>query len=207
MKIYFAFTVLLAVFPLAAQEVLQPCDSLYADRQFKESLRCVLDRMDSGYCKTVADSLKGFQMTAVLYYLLEDFEKTNLYFDQMLFMDQDVKLDPADVPPEILALFNNRKSALFGREPGDDPLNLLPFGIGHFRMKKYHRAVLYSFIAAVSLGVNVRAYQARESMKNDDGTYGNPDKALTFYRVQLTAFYAGFLGAGLASFIDAWRSR
>lgn len=193
--------------PLYAQEALAPCDSLYAEREFKGALRCVLDRMDSGYCRNTADSLKGFQTAAVLYYLLEDFEKTSLYFDQMLLMDPDVRPDPADVPPEILALFNNRRSVLYGKQPGEDPLTLLPFGIGHYRMKKYHRAVLFSFLAAVSLGVNVRAYQARESLKNGDGTYDRPERALALYRVQLTAFYAGFLGTGLASFIDALRSR
>jgi hypothetical protein len=201
------WTLLLLNALLQAQEPLKPCQDLYENREFTPALHCALTRMDSGLVTTREDSLKDYELTAILYYMLEDFEKTNLYFDQILFMDQESRLDPASVPPEIMALFNNRRSALFGKAPDQDAWTLAPFGVGHFRMKKYHRAVLYSFVAAVSLGVNVRAYQARESMRNSDGSYNDPGRALNLYRVQLTSFYAGFLGTGLASFVDALLTR
>jgi hypothetical protein len=115
-----------------------------------------------------------------------------------------------NVPPEIVTMFRTSKLEYDKQHPlpGADrkpaPLRrLLPFGIGHMLEGKYGRGIVYISLSALALGLNISTYQERVGMKGPDGTYRDPAAAYDLQRIQVGAFYGGFLGVGLVSFIDA----
>jgi tetratricopeptide (TPR) repeat protein len=193
-----AFVFLLAA-ACAGQETLSPCQTLYENREFARALDCARRKLDSGLVSARQDSLRAFELAAVVSYILEDFDGANAYFDRMLRLDSRYQINPVTVPPEITALFENRRSAL-----SKSPLRFFPYGIGHFKAGTKTRAWVYCMGAAIALGVNITAYRVRKADENPDGTYDNAARAANLYTLQLTAFYGLFLGVGAVSFIDAW---
>jgi tetratricopeptide (TPR) repeat protein len=201
---YTYFIVILAGFVCAEQALLAPCDSLYEKREFGSALKCIHLKINSASLKQKRDSLRAFERAAILYYILEDFQESNRFFDQLLLINPNYELDPVSVPPEILALYKNRKEAReMANKPEKSLLRLLPYGAGHIKEKKIKRGIVYIGVSVIALGMNIAMYNWRKSIERTDGTYDNPQQAANLQSVQLWAFYGGFVGTGLVSFVDA----
>jgi hypothetical protein len=98
-----------ACFALCEENALSPCRAFYDERNFNGAVTCVLGKADSGRLRDRADSIRAFELAGTASYLKEDFQGAGLYFDRLLLLDKKYQLNPADVPPEILALFESRR--------------------------------------------------------------------------------------------------
>ena len=198
--------------PLHAQSAFEPCVRLYENRDFASALSCVNSGFDSIGLLTRKDSLKAFELGAILCYILDKYDSANIYFDRVLFLDPKEGLDPLNVPPEIIAMFETRKAAFLEKFPQfrdtipvlkKSILKFMPYGAGHIKEKKYKRGIFYAAVSVLALGANISSYYMRKSMENPDHTYNNVKRAEMLYNTQVISFYGVFLGTGLVSFLDA----
>jgi hypothetical protein len=178
------------------------CDLLYENRQFLSAINCSEECLASAQSQT--DSIHLLEISSLSKYLLEDYSSAAESFDRILALNPFHKLDSMNIPPEIIALFEGRRTSRpLIADHQINKIELLPFGVGHITGGK-KRGWIYAGIAIAGLGVNIGSYYARESNKLDNNTYIDGNRAALYYNLQQGAFYGLFITSGVASLIDAF---
>lgn len=175
---------------------LDSCAALFQKRVFAEAALCAEARLVIGL-PVRADSVGAMELCAQSAYLLEDYKKCGETFDRLLNVFPGYRPDPAELPPELVALFSSRLEL-----QAKSNWRFVPFGAGQWKAGKKKRAAIFAGTGLGLLLVNAGTYNIRKSMENPDGTYTNPDKALNLYRIQISAAVL-FALTGLVSVTDA----
>jgi hypothetical protein len=169
--------------------------------------------------------LKAHEYLAACYYWLDDDRRMEEEFIALLTLSPQYRLDPFYYPASLIDRFEairKRLSELYiidlepaPKAPVVDPPkcerteeirierswvpNLIPFGVGQFLNGQNTKGALFLTGEVLTLGTNIGAYVAIESLRGSDGLFSRDD-AITARRLRIVQY----VGLGTFGALAVW---